>query len=132
MTGEWYFERWRADGEAAFISHTTKDFSLVLIEASAAVAAGEIFHVRPRSAHPMRSYGSLQRLSSLMRLSPSEVDEHAYRPFYAGSGGLAAPRWKGHQRPAAVHLPRDLRRNRSTLAERAIFPGCDSETLHQQ
>ena len=47
MTGEWYFERWKRDGQAAYISETTKDFSVVLVEAVAAVAAGEIFRVRP-------------------------------------------------------------------------------------
>ena len=62
MTGEWYFERWTRDGQAARMSATTKDFSLMLSEAAAAVAAGEIFRVRPPIGTPDEE---LQQLASL-------------------------------------------------------------------
>jgi hypothetical protein len=65
MTGEWYFERWKRDGEAAHISDTTKDFSRVLHEAASANAFDEIFRgcgrrsVRPtRSCNSSRHWGS--------------------------------------------------------------------------
>lgn len=62
MTGEWYFERWKRDGQAAHMSETAKDFSLVLAEAAAAIAADEIFRVRPPIGTPDEE---LQRLASL-------------------------------------------------------------------
>jgi hypothetical protein len=68
MTGEWYFERWKADGEAAFISHTTKDFSLVLLEAAAAVATGEIFRVRPPIGTPDEELRQLSALGTFERI----------------------------------------------------------------
>ncbi len=65
MTGEWYFERWRSGGHAAHMSKTTKDLALVLAEAATAVAAGEIFRVRPPIGTPDKE---LQRLASLGQL----------------------------------------------------------------
>jgi hypothetical protein len=62
MTGDWYFEHWKRDGQAAYMSEITKDFSLVLAEAAAAIAAGEIFRVRPPICTPDEE---LQKQASL-------------------------------------------------------------------
>ena len=68
MTAEWYFERWKRDGPAAYISETTKDFSVVLVEAVAAVAAGEIFRVRPPIGTPDEELRELASLGEFERI----------------------------------------------------------------
>ena len=39
--------RWKREGQAALMSEDTRDFTVVLAEAATAIAAGEIFRVRP-------------------------------------------------------------------------------------
>lgn len=68
MTREWYFERWKPDGQAAHLSATTKDFSLLLAEASAAIAAGEIFRVRPPIGTPDEELLQLASLGQFERI----------------------------------------------------------------
>ena len=44
---DWYFERWKPDGEHADITEVTADFGHVFAQCIASVRAGELFRVRP-------------------------------------------------------------------------------------
>ena len=44
---DWYFERWKPDGEDAYVTELTTDFGHVFAQCIASVRAGEVFRVRP-------------------------------------------------------------------------------------
>ncbi|MEP7241433.1 MAG: hypothetical protein ABI697_11150 [Devosia sp.] len=63
--GDWYFERWKPDGERPIKSEVTRDFEHVFAQCQAALLAGEIFRVRP-------PVGVVEQMQELGRLGKVE------------------------------------------------------------
>ena len=58
---DWYFERWKPDGERPHVTEVTADFVLVYAECIASLKAGELFRVRP----PIGAVDEMERLARL-------------------------------------------------------------------
>jgi hypothetical protein len=65
---DWYFERWKPDGEHAHITEVTADFPLVFAQCLVCLRAGEIFRVRPPIGADDDQMQQLARLGTIERI----------------------------------------------------------------